>query len=555
MKRKLKLRRLPNADLFLLYRDELRLRRRNDRDFRDTTRVLEKFQDFLGETPPSPELAKSFLTRYSRRKPSTLARHAGTIRGFMQWIGEEFDLTVPLPKQVPQYVECGDVDKLYDAITDRKTHKRNIERDRLLVEVGDRGGLRRGELANLEARDVPADRHFVIVRRGKGQQDRVVYLPPTTCAALQAFVRDKKPEDKVFGLKAASISNKINRFAKKAGVSIHTHSLRHHYAEQCLERGIDLRTVQVQLGHSSLATTQQYLGLADGKREEAAALLDDPTALQEASKGTLEPAVQVPQETGSRPVGPGTGREFDFDIDRRVLFYFGQCLRDRLKLPTPEEVVGAVAGGERAPMWIGGSALEASRDAEEDSVKREWGSGRYDASTHSLFAAFKEHLAGHPCWKALEGVESGFREYGDACHRAHAAILDELRDRLPNLTESDATAMAHSLLTDAYYRVASPSSGLEFSYEPKMIPSNSGARWHLQLGAWGVGYAEDPETLKPLALVHSELAIVLLSRPQLKTLGEAEGTARRAIEEFKQLLSPDIRLRKLVREGHSDLCP
>ena len=100
MKRKLKLRRLPNGDLFLLYKDELRLRRRNDKDFRDTTRVLEKFHDFLGEMPPSPELAKSFLTGYSHLKPSTLARHTGTIRGFMEWMGEEFDLKVPLPKQL-----------------------------------------------------------------------------------------------------------------------------------------------------------------------------------------------------------------------------------------------------------------------------------------------------------------------------------------------------------------------------------------------------------------------------------------------------------------------
>jgi len=48
--------------------------------------------------------------------------------------------------------------------------------------------------------------------------------------------------------------------------------------------------------------------------------------------------------------------------------------------------------------------------------------GRYDASRHSFFAALKQHLAGHPCWKALETVESGFREYVDACHRAHAAV-------------------------------------------------------------------------------------------------------------------------------------
>jgi len=71
----------------------------------------------------------------------------------------------------------------------------------------------------------------------------------------------------------------------------------------------------------------------------------------------------------------------------------------------------------------------------------------------------------------------------------------------------------------------------------------------------GVGYAEDPAMLKPLALVHSELAAVMPFRAELKALGDAGRTARRAIGEFQQLLSPDARLRKPVLEGHCDLCP
>jgi len=205
-------------------------------------------------------------------------------------------------------------------------------------------------------------------------------------------------------------------------------------------------------------------------------------------------------------------------------------------------------------MWGGGSAAEAPRGVAEENVESEWRFGRYDASRHSFFAALKQHLAGHPCWKALEEVESGFRGYVDACQRAHAAVLEEVGEGLPELTESDAKAMANSLLVDAYYRVAGLSGGSEFSYDPKRVQDDVGVRWHLQLGPWGVGYAEDPAMLKPLALVHSQLAAVVHFRAELKALGEARRTARRAIGEFQQLLSPDARLRKLVVEGHCDLC-
>ena len=115
--------------------------------------------------------------------------------------------------------------------------------------------------------------------------------------------------------------------------------------------------------------------------------------------------------------------------------------------------------------------------------------------------------------------------------------------------------MANSLLVDAYYRVVGLSGGSEFSYDPKRAQDNAGVRCHLQLGPWGVGYAEDPAMLKPLALVHSQLAAVMPFRAELRALGEAGRTARRAIGEFQQLLSPDARLRRLVLNGRCDICP
>ncbi len=270
------------------------------------------------------------------------------------------------------------------------------------------------------------------------------------------------------------------------------------------------------------------------------------------SQATPEREAPPPEDNKIQSRTPGVAHEAALHL--RELVHFGRCLRDRLSLWLPDEAAGPFAGGDALAMWGGRTGLEAPRGVAEENVESEWRFGRYDASRHSFFAALKQHLAGHPCWGALEAVESGFREYRDACQRAHTAVLEGVREGLPDLAEWDAKAMANSLLVDAYYRVVGLSGGSEFSYDPKRAQDNAGVRWHLQLGAWGVGYAEDPAMLKPLALVHSQLAAAMPFRAELRALGEAGRAARRAIGEFQQLLSPDARLRKLVLNGHCDLC-
>ena len=84
------------------------------------------------------------------------------------------------------------------------------------------------------------------------------------------------PTENVFKLKAPCIANKIRLFAKKAGISgFHTHSMRHKFACDLLERGANLKQVQELLGHENLATTEVYLSLTSNALREAVSLLDD----------------------------------------------------------------------------------------------------------------------------------------------------------------------------------------------------------------------------------------------------------------------------------------
>lgn len=95
-------------------------------------------------------------------------------------------------------------------------------------------------------------------------------------ARLQNFLRGKGPSQKIFGLTGPSISNKMKRFAQKAGLdSFHAHVTRHKYAVDLLESGVDLRTVQQLLGHSDLGTTAVYLAVTDKRLRDAMGKLKD----------------------------------------------------------------------------------------------------------------------------------------------------------------------------------------------------------------------------------------------------------------------------------------
>lgn len=244
---------------------------------------------------------------------------------------------------------------------------------------------------------------------------------------------------------------------------------------------------------------------------------------------------------------------------QRELFYFGTCLRDRLGTQLPSyQAAESFVKGNRSAMWNGrgASPLSAStpHSTEETSVEGEWGFGRYDARTHSLFSFFKEHLTARPCWAFLEVVEQASSKYGKACQRAYCIVLQEIQNQLPRLEDATTRGMAESLLLDAYYKLTTPY-GLEFSYKPQKVQERDEIVWYLQLGAWQIGREPDPNALCPLAIAHQNFTTVVHAKPELKALVKARHNAHDAIKQFQKSLTPDSLLRKLVLSGRCQLCP
>jgi integrase/recombinase XerD len=145
-------------------------------------------------------------------------------------------------------------------------------RDRTVLAVLYGSGLRVAEAAQLKLRDSDARRNVLWVRQGKGRKDRQTLLPAKLLELLRLYWRAERPRDWIFpvangtrpiGPKAIYLA--CRGAAQAAGIRkpVHPHSLRHAFATHLLEAGVNLRVIQLLLGHANLETTARYLQVAD----------------------------------------------------------------------------------------------------------------------------------------------------------------------------------------------------------------------------------------------------------------------------------------------------
>lgn len=132
-------------------------------------------------------------------------------------------------------------------------------------------GLRIGELINLKLSHMDIARRQLIVKNGKGRKDRYVILANSFLPLLNNYLFSYNPsiyfvEGTQAGepYTAGSIRNFLRKSCKKAGIKkvVTPHTLRHSYATHLLENGVDIRYIQVLLGHSRPETTMVYTHVA-----------------------------------------------------------------------------------------------------------------------------------------------------------------------------------------------------------------------------------------------------------------------------------------------------
>jgi integrase/recombinase XerD len=150
-------------------------------------------------------------------------------------------------------------------------------RNRAIVAVLYRSGLRISEALSLQVRDVAISDGAIRVHRGKGSRRRgakarTVGIDPGGCMIVQTWLRQRvslgiTEETPLFcTLKGRPVSARyvraaLTRYGKRAGISkrVHPHGLRHTHAAELAREGVPVNTIQAQVGHANLATTSAYL--------------------------------------------------------------------------------------------------------------------------------------------------------------------------------------------------------------------------------------------------------------------------------------------------------
>ena len=239
-------------------------------------RSVAEFAKHFGKSPDllGPEQIREYQLYLIKEKEVSLSSYIQAVCALRFLYSNTLHLAVgvdriPLPryeKKLPVILSPAEVKLLLEAPKDLAY--------RTILSTMYAAGTRISEVAKLQVPDIDSGRGVIWVRGGKGRKDRQVLLPPKLLELLRVYFRWKRPKEWLFPggkpgkpISCESIFRACKEAAKRAGISksVHPHSLRHAFATHLLESGVDLRTIQILLGHAKLETTARYLHVANTK--------------------------------------------------------------------------------------------------------------------------------------------------------------------------------------------------------------------------------------------------------------------------------------------------
>lgn len=260
--------------------------------------MLEKFAQFL-EGSEAEEITPRVISEYrsaiySELRPNSVQSYLAALHAFFSWaVRLELLPANPMkPGEIPHAPQplrsMLSTDEIAAALftdcrrTDgkRATSRKNDARNRAIIALLILSGLRNSELRDLRLDDIDFEQKRVVVRHGKGEQKRIVALPPYAEQKLNEYLaagirpENAAPSDYLFGTDAdenghttngkvwkpfssAALNGLVKRYVKYiTGKEIHCHTLRHCAASLWDAKGVSMRSVQQALGHKSIRTTE-----------------------------------------------------------------------------------------------------------------------------------------------------------------------------------------------------------------------------------------------------------------------------------------------------------
>lgn len=255
---------------------------------------LKAFESFAKDQAVDKKLIRSYLAHLQMKGVSkrTVLRHLSSLRSMFKYLLKEkkikenpaADIGSPkLDKPIPKALSYPEVQELFDQ---PNTEKFLGLRDRSIMELFYSSGLRISELAGINRGDVNFQARSLRVR-GKGKKERIVPITQNVVKWIQKYLDDprryeegkphfQKDPDAIFlnkwgkRLTTRSIDRLFKTHLQKSGLAgnITPHTIRHTIATHWLENGMDLKTIQVLLGHASLGTTTIYTRVSTKLKRE-----------------------------------------------------------------------------------------------------------------------------------------------------------------------------------------------------------------------------------------------------------------------------------------------
>jgi len=255
----------------------------------DYIRHVKNFTIFLGRSPDTAEgedlRAFQLHQREQGAQPPTMNSTVAALRFFFTTTCDRPEMArylrlVKQPQKLPVVLTTEEVLLLLEAAPGPKY--------KAALGVAYGAGLRVSEVANLKVSDIDSERMVIRVEQGKGRKDRNGMLSPRLLELLQDWWLVGQPttwlfpgRDPLLPITTRQLYRLIRDTAAAVGIDkrVSPHTLRHSFATHLLEQGVDIRVIQVALGHSKLDTTARYAHVASKVLREVLSPLDQLTPL------------------------------------------------------------------------------------------------------------------------------------------------------------------------------------------------------------------------------------------------------------------------------------
>ncbi len=221
----------------------------------------------------------------SGRSPRSVARAVACVRGFYRFLVLDRRLArdpaedLRAPRSWPALPRCLTLDEVDRLIAQADVTTPLGLRDRALIELLYATGLRVSELVGLRAADVNLEAGYLVCS-GKGSKQRLVPIGDEAAAWVRRYQQEARPRlvkkagaARLFvnvrggALSRVGFWKNLKRYGRRAQLSrdLSPHVLRHSFATHLLDRGADLRAIQMMLGHADLSTTQIYTHVLEAR--------------------------------------------------------------------------------------------------------------------------------------------------------------------------------------------------------------------------------------------------------------------------------------------------